>query len=63
VRQDSLDGFMWMKFCRECPDLLDRKLTPTGEAVDRVEGGIATGTSTHAVCFHRPTAQRWTSSS
>ena len=27
--QDSLDSFMFMKFAKECPDLLDKKLTRT----------------------------------
>ena len=28
--QDSLDSFMFMKFARECPDLMDRRLNATG---------------------------------
>ena len=37
--QDSLDSFMFMKFARECPDLMDRRLNATGASGLTINSG------------------------
>jgi len=48
--QDSMDSFMFMKFARECPDLMDRRLNATGASstaaaalVFGLSGGLCSG--------------------